>query len=87
MFEVAPGGAERLLTFRFTLEQRHDCDGVPIIRLSAAPEETLLPGSLLRLVVSGTTLGISGLDVPENALTGPVPQPGGAGFVVDFAVP
>jgi hypothetical protein len=87
MFEVGAGGVERPIAFRFTLEQRYDCDGAAIVRLSVTPDEALAPGSTLRLMVPGTTLGISGADVTENSLTGPPPFALGAGYAVDFTVP
>jgi len=83
LWEIDATGFATPLPSAHTLSQRFLCDGSLEVRLIAAPTAALRSGSILRLVVPGTTTGIG----DARGLAGPAPAPDGSGFQVDFAIP
>ena len=83
LWEIDATGFATPLPSIHTLSQRFLCDGTLEVRLIAAPTAALRSGSILRLVVPGTTAGLG----DARGLAGPAPAPDGSGFQVDFAIP
>ncbi|MHC4972297.1 MAG: hypothetical protein ACYTG3_08190 [Planctomycetota bacterium] len=83
LWEIDATGLALPLPSVHTLSQRYLCGGELEVRLVAAPDTALQPGSTLRLVVPGTTTGLG----DPRGLAGPAPAPAGSGFQVDFTVP
>lgn len=83
LWEIDPAGLATPIPTLHTLRQNYVCGGEIEVRLVAAPDAALRPGSILRLVVPGTTTGLG----DPRGLAGPAPAPAGSGFQVDFAVP
>jgi len=83
LLEIDATGVETPIPSLHALSQHWLCGGTLEVRLIVAPDAALQPGSILRLVVPGTT---SGLGDPRG-LAGPAPAPAGSGFQVDFGIP
>jgi hypothetical protein len=83
LWEIDATGFATPIPSVHTLSQRYLCGGEIEVRLIAAPDAALQPGTVLRLVVPGTTTGLG----DPRYLAGPAPAPAGSGFQVDFAVP
>jgi len=83
---VEPDGREVAIAFSYQLVQRYLCTGEVEARLIVAPGNAPAPGGVTRLRLNGV-LGFTGDATPDNGLTGPFPQPGGAGYTADFRSP
>jgi len=81
LIAVLPDGSELPYPSDFALTQEYRCSGVLEVRLLVVPANPPPAGAATRLRLAGTTLGISGVAEPGNALGA------GAGFTVDFRAP